>query len=81
MQFLSNLSAVQRGSIGGEMKEEAIGSMEYHLVFQWKVWLSEGGVWPAQSSEDREVNGSDRIVSENVRMQPSHRSKQRSRGR
>lgn len=51
-----------------KMKGEAIGSMEYHLVCQWKVLLSEGGVWPAQSREGREVNKPDRIISGSVRV-------------
>lgn len=47
-QRLSNLSAAQggRGGTGRKKKERergAIGSMEYHLVSQWKTWLSEAG--------------------------------------
>lgn len=48
-QRLSNLSAAhgERGGTGRKKKKErergAIGSMEYHLVSQWKTWLSEAG--------------------------------------
>lgn len=42
-----------------EMKGEAIGSMEYHLVSQWKVWLSKR--WGLESSEGQGVNTPNRM--------------------
>lgn len=53
--------------------------MEYHLVFQWKVWLREGGVWPAQCSEGWEVNKRDRVISGKCPGEPSLRAALRSR--
>lgn len=67
-RLLSNLSAAQKRGMNEIKGGRSYRQHGISLSAKWKMWLREGGVWPAKCGEGQEVNPPDRIISGSVRV-------------